>query len=86
MERGRYEHELEGLDDMPAHLKTALTQTHLTLSVRDSRLVLGILAGNFFSSSTELADQKDKFRSIWLDRAHDCRSESRIVVRLADWT
>ena len=47
MERGRYEHELEGLDDLPAHLKTVLTQTHLTLSVRDSRLVLGTWQGIF---------------------------------------
>jgi secondary thiamine-phosphate synthase enzyme len=47
MEVGRYEHDLEGLDDMPAHLKTALTQTHLTLSVRDSRLVLGTWQGIF---------------------------------------
>ena len=47
MERGRYEHELEGLDDMPAHLKTVLTQTHLTLSVRDSELVLGTWQGIF---------------------------------------
>ena len=47
MESGRYEHDLEGLDDMPAHLKTALTQTHLTLSVRNSRLVLGTWQGIF---------------------------------------
>ena len=47
MEAGRYEHDLEGLDDMPAHLKTALTQTHLTLSVRDSRLILGTWQGIF---------------------------------------
>ncbi|NCW09024.1 MAG: YjbQ family protein [Gammaproteobacteria bacterium] len=47
MESGRYEHDLEGLDDMPAHLKAALTQTHLTLSIRDSRLVLGTWQGIF---------------------------------------
>jgi secondary thiamine-phosphate synthase enzyme len=47
MDSGRYEHDLEGLDDMPAHLKTALTQTHLTLSIRDSRLVLGTWQGIF---------------------------------------
>jgi secondary thiamine-phosphate synthase enzyme len=47
MESGRYEHDLEGLDDMPAHLKTVLTQTHLTLSIRDSRLVLGTWQGIF---------------------------------------
>ena len=32
---------------MPAHLKTALTQTRLTLSIRDSRLVLGTWKGIF---------------------------------------
>ena len=47
MDVSRYEHDLEGLDDMPAHLKTVLTQTHLTLSVRDSRLVLGTWQGIF---------------------------------------
>ena len=47
MDVGRYEHDLEGLDDMPAHLKTVLTQTHLTLSVRDFRLVLGTWQGIF---------------------------------------
>ncbi len=47
MGQGRYEHEFEGLDDMPAHLKTVLTQTHLTLSVRDSQLVLGMWQGIF---------------------------------------
>ena len=47
MESGRYEHDLEGPDDMPAHLKTALTQTHITLSVRDVELVLGTWQGIF---------------------------------------
>lgn len=47
MESGRYEHDLEGPDDMPAHLKTALTQTHITLSVRDGELVLGTWQGIF---------------------------------------
>lgn len=47
MESGRYEHDLEGPDDMPAHLKTALTQTHITLSVRNGELVLGTWQGIF---------------------------------------
>jgi secondary thiamine-phosphate synthase enzyme len=47
MDVSRYEHDLEGLDDIPAHLKTVLIQTHLTLSVRDSRLVLGTWQGIF---------------------------------------
>jgi secondary thiamine-phosphate synthase enzyme len=38
MEADRYVHQLEGLDDMPAHLKTLLTQTHLCLSIRNGQL------------------------------------------------
>ena len=37
---GRYEHDDEGPDDMPAHLKTALTQVQLSVPVMDSRLKL----------------------------------------------
>ena len=40
-----YVHGAEGKDDMPAHIKTALTQTHLTLSIQDNSLVLGTWQG-----------------------------------------
>jgi secondary thiamine-phosphate synthase enzyme len=40
-----YVHGVEGKDDMPAHIKTALTQTHLTLSVQDRNLALGTWQG-----------------------------------------
>jgi secondary thiamine-phosphate synthase enzyme len=36
-----YEHDDEGPDDMPAHLRAALTQVHLTIRVVDARLTLG---------------------------------------------
>jgi secondary thiamine-phosphate synthase enzyme len=36
-----YVHDDEGWDDMPAHIRTALTCTSLSLSVERSRLVLG---------------------------------------------
>lgn len=36
-----YRHEDEGPDDMPAHIKAALTQTQLAIPVDDGRLVLG---------------------------------------------
>ncbi len=36
-----YLHSEEGLDDMPAHIKTMLTANSLSFSVDDSRLVLG---------------------------------------------
>jgi secondary thiamine-phosphate synthase enzyme len=37
----RYAHDDEGPDDMPAHLRVALTQTHLSIPIVDSRLSLG---------------------------------------------
>ena len=42
---GPYEHDYEGLDDMPAHLKTALTQVQLSIPVMNGRLVLGTWQG-----------------------------------------
>jgi secondary thiamine-phosphate synthase enzyme len=41
MQSGLYEHEIEEMDDMLAHLRTGITQTHITMSIRNGRLVLG---------------------------------------------
>lgn len=40
-----YEHILEGADDMPAHVRAALTQTHLAIPVSDSVPMLGTWQG-----------------------------------------
>ena len=40
-----YEHDTEGPDDMPAHLRTALTQTHLAIPVVGGELALGTWQG-----------------------------------------
>ena len=42
---GPYEHNDEGLDDMPAHLKTALTQVQLSIPVLNGAPVLGTWQG-----------------------------------------
>ena len=44
-ENGPYEHDDEGPDDMPAHLRSALTQTQLAIPVIDGRLALGTWQG-----------------------------------------
>jgi secondary thiamine-phosphate synthase enzyme len=44
-ENARYLHTDEGPDDMPAHLKAALTQTHLAIPVEGGRPVLGTWQG-----------------------------------------
>ena len=40
-----YTHDDEGPDDMPAHLRSALTQTQLSIPVEDGRMVLGTWQG-----------------------------------------
>jgi len=42
---GLYEHDDEGPDDMPAHLKTALTQVQINVPVMDGKLMLGTWQG-----------------------------------------
>lgn len=44
-ESPEYEHDDEGPDDMPAHLRSALTQTQLTIPVDRGRMVLGAWQG-----------------------------------------
>ena len=42
-----YEHDEEGPDDMPAHLRTALTQTQLSIPVQHGKPLLGTWQGIF---------------------------------------
>ena len=46
-EAAGYEHDDEGPDDMPAHLRSALTSTQLSIPVADGRLALGRWQGIF---------------------------------------
>ena len=40
-----YEHQAEGPDDMPAHIRCALTQTQLSIPIRNKEMALGIWQG-----------------------------------------
>ena len=44
-EDGPYTHDAEGPDDMPAHIRAALTQTHLSIPVRAGAMLLGAWQG-----------------------------------------
>ena len=44
-ESSNYLHNFEGPDDMPAHLKTLITNTNVTISVASSELLLGAWQG-----------------------------------------
>jgi len=45
MDNKFYRHTTEGKDDMPAHIKSALTNNQITLSVKDKKLMLGTWQG-----------------------------------------
>ncbi len=46
-ESSAYDHDDEGPDDMPAHLRAALTQTSLSIPVKSGRMMLGTWQGIF---------------------------------------
>ena len=45
MDNKSYIHTTEGKDDMPAHIKSALTNNQISLSIKDSELLLGTWQG-----------------------------------------
>ena len=45
MDNKLYVHTTEGKDDMPAHIKSALTSNQISLSIKDSQLLLGTWQG-----------------------------------------
>jgi len=47
MNNDLYIHSTEGKDDMPAHIKSSLTNTNLTLSVKNFKVQLGTWQGIF---------------------------------------
>ena len=45
MDNKLYKHTTEGIDDMPSHIKSALTNSQLTLSIKNGKIILGIWQG-----------------------------------------
>jgi len=45
MDNDLYIHTAEGKDDMPAHIKSALTNNQISLSIKESKLLLGTWQG-----------------------------------------
>lgn len=54
-----YIHDTEGPDDMPAHIRTALTQTSLSIPVTKGELVLGIWQGIFLFEHRSAPHKRD---------------------------
>ena len=45
MDNSLYVHKTEGIDDMPAHIKSTLTNNQISLSVKNTELLLGTWQG-----------------------------------------
>jgi secondary thiamine-phosphate synthase enzyme len=58
-EGGLYRHQDEGPDDMPAHIKAALTQTQLSIPVEHGGLVLGTWQGLYLFEHRAMPHQRD---------------------------
>ena len=57
MDNALYVHTTEGKDDMPAHIKSALTNNQISLSVKNNELLLGTWQGLYLFEH-RLEDQK----------------------------
>jgi secondary thiamine-phosphate synthase enzyme len=58
-ESNHYEHDDEGPDDMPAHLKTALTQVQLNVPVMGRKLMLGTWQGIYLFEHRAQPSQRE---------------------------
>jgi secondary thiamine-phosphate synthase enzyme len=58
-DRELYRHQDEGPDDMPAHIKSALTQVQLTIPVSDGQIQLGTWQGIFLLEHRAAAHRRD---------------------------
>lgn len=57
--RDLYRHREEGPDDMPAHIRAALTQTSLSIPVTDGRLCLGTWQGIYVFEHRRAPHRRD---------------------------
>lgn len=60
-----FRHDAEGPDDMPAHVRTMLTQSGLTLPVSDARLMTGTWQGVFLYEHRTGPQQRRVVVSAW---------------------
>ncbi|WP_293307199.1 secondary thiamine-phosphate synthase enzyme YjbQ [Pedobacter sp. UBA5917] len=60
-----YEHDYEGSDDMPAHLKAALLGSSVTIPIRNGRLVLGTWQGIYLCEHRNRGGQRRLIITAW---------------------
>jgi secondary thiamine-phosphate synthase enzyme len=60
-----FTHTLEGPDDMPAHIKSALLDSSLTIPVSDGRLALGTWQGIYLCEHRDDAGSRSLTVTVW---------------------
>jgi secondary thiamine-phosphate synthase enzyme len=64
-ENASYEHDLEGPDDMPAHIKTSLLGSSLTIPITDGRPNLGTWQGIYLCEHRNYGGNRKIVVTIW---------------------
>ncbi|WP_145856799.1 secondary thiamine-phosphate synthase enzyme YjbQ [Pedobacter suwonensis] len=60
-----YEHDYEGSDDMPAHLKSALLGSSVSIPIRNGRLALGTWQGIYLCEHRNHGGQRKLMITAW---------------------
>ncbi|WP_316847461.1 secondary thiamine-phosphate synthase enzyme YjbQ [Pedobacter psychrodurus] len=60
-----YEHDYEGSDDMPAHIKSALLGSSVTIPIRNGRLALGTWQGIYLCEHRNRGGQRRLIVTAW---------------------
>lgn len=60
-----YEHDYEGSDDMPAHLKSALLGSSVSIPIRNGRLALGTWQGIYLCEHRNRGGQRKLMITAW---------------------
>jgi len=61
---GNYNHFIEGKDDMPAHIKSVITNSNITLSIIDRDVQLGVWQGIYLFEHREVKKKRIIFLHI----------------------
>src|ERR1700754_4764785 len=60
-----YQHDDEGSDDMPAHLKAAMLGSSVTIPIRNGRLALGTWQGIYLCEHRNYGGQRNLVITVW---------------------
>jgi secondary thiamine-phosphate synthase enzyme len=60
-----YEHDTEGEDDMPSHIRTVLTQSSLIIPVADGELALGTWQGLYLWEHRKIPHDRRLIVTVW---------------------